>query len=405
MRFLSSLSVELFVDQIKLSSGNQSQPEIVVGLVAGEVSGDILGAGLMTALKQKYPNIRFVGVAGPRMKAAGCEAWFEMEELAVMGIVEVLARLPRLLSIRRQLIEKFSALKPDVFIGIDAPDFNLTLENKLKQKGIKTVHYVSPSVWAWRQKRIFKIAKATHLVLALLPFEKAFYDKYNVPCLFVGHTLADKLPIYPDKTAARKRLDLSLDGKYLAILPGSRQAEINLLSPIFIAAAQKLLTLIPDLQFIVPMVNEEKKARFLAILNETASSLPITVFNGHSTDVLTAADATLLASGTATLECMLAKSPMVVGYRMQPFNYWVGKRLIKTPYISLPNLLANKAIVTELIQDDCAVENIVSHLMPLLTAPDDNKALKAIFTQLHEQIRCNADEKAAEAVLSLIERK
>lgn len=380
---------------------NEEQPQIIIGLVAGEVSGDILGAGLMAALKQQYSNIRFVGVAGPRMKAEGCEAWYEMDELAVMGVVEVLARLPRLLAIRRDLVKRFRELKPDVFVGIDAPDFNLTLEAKLKQSGIKTVQYVSPSVWAWRQKRIFKIAKATHLVLALLPFEKAFYDKFNVPCLFVGHTLADKLPLEADKAGSRTKLGLEQDGLYLAILPGSRNAEISLLAPVFLDAAAALLNIMPNLKFIVPMVNAHKKEAFLQIKSQIAPDLPLLVFEGQSTDVLTSADATLLASGTATLECMLAKSPMVVGYKMRGLNYWIGKRLVKTPFISLPNLLANKSVVVELLQDECTVSNIVKGLTPLLRDENQNLALKAIFRELHSQIRCQADEKAAKAVLSL----
>ncbi|MFC0180076.1 lipid-A-disaccharide synthase [Thorsellia kenyensis] len=382
-----------------------SDEQITIGLVAGEVSGDILGAGLITELKMRYPNAKFVGVAGPRMKALGCEAWFEMDELAVMGVVEVLARLPRLLSIRKQLLKRFTALQPDVFIGIDAPDFNLTLEHRLKQTGIKTVHYVSPSVWAWRQKRIFKIAKATHLVLALLPFEKAFYDKHQVPCLFVGHTLADKLPLVADKIAARQALNLSIDGQYLAILPGSRTAEMSLLSPVFLASAIRLKSQFPNLQFIVPMVNATKKAIFAEFLKKYAPDINVHIFEGQSTEVLTAADATLLASGTATLECMLAKSPMVVGYKMRKLNYWIGKQLVKTKFISLPNLLADKPIVLELLQDECHVENIVKGLTPLLESQDNNFALKSIFTDLHKKIKCNADEKAAEAVISLINKK
>ena len=380
-------------------SGNKP---LVVGLVAGETSGDILGAGLIKALKQTHPDTIFVGIAGPLMQAEGCQAWYEMEELAVMGIVEVLGRLRRLLTIRKDVTERFIDLQPDVFIGIDAPDFNLTLEGNLKRNGIKTIHYVSPSVWAWRQKRVFKIAKATHLVLAFLPFEKAFYDKFNVPCRFIGHTMADTIAIEPDKAAARKALGIAEDAICLALLPGSRSSEVEMLSADFLKTATLLKAKIPTLEVLVPLVNEKRRIQFDAILADVAPDLPITLFAGQAREVMTASDAALLASGTAALECMLTKCPMVVGYRMQPFTFWLAKRLVKTDYVSLPNLLAGRELVKELLQEECQPEKLAAALYPLLTDKLCQQALKKTFTQLHQTIRCDADKQAAQAVLDVI---
>ncbi|MGL4978453.1 MAG: lipid-A-disaccharide synthase [Plesiomonas sp.] len=378
-----------------------TQP-LVIGIVAGETSGDILGAGLIRALRQQHPEARFVGIAGPRMQAEGCESWFDMEELAIMGLVEVLKHLPRLLKIRHSLIEKFTQLQPDVFVGIDAPDFNIGLELKLKQRGIKTVHYVSPSVWAWRQNRIFKIAKATDLVLAFLPFEKAFYDRFNVPCQFIGHTMADSMPLDPDKSAARAVLGLDPTASVLAILPGSRGSEIEMLAEPFLQTAQRLQALRPDLQILVPLVNRKRREQFLALKAEIAPDLTLTLLDGQARDAMTAADATLLASGTAALECMLAKSPMVVAYRVKPLTYWLAKKMVKTEFVSLPNLLAGKKIVPELIQEDCTVERLTAKLGMLLS--QDNRCLKRMFREFHQTIRCDADQQAANAVLALVNK-
>ncbi|PLR32817.1 lipid-A-disaccharide synthase [Chimaeribacter californicus] len=378
----------------------QKRP-LTIGLVAGETSGDILGAGLIRALKTHYPDTRFVGVAGPLMQAEGCEAWYEMEELAVMGVVEVVERLPRLLKIRRDLTRRFSELQPDVFVGIDAPDFNITLEGRLKQRGLRTIHYVSPSVWAWRQKRVFKIGKATDLVLAFLPFEKAFYDKFNVPCRFIGHTLADAMPLHPDKQQARQRLGIAEGARCLALLPGSRNAEVEMLSADFLRTALRLRETYPDLEIVVPLVNARRREQFERIKTEVAPTLPMHLLDGQSRDAMIASDAALLASGTAALECMLAKCPMVVGYRMKPFTFWLAERLIKTPYVSLPNLLAGREIVTELLQHDCMPEKLAAALLPLLAGGEQSTALKQTFLELHQHIRCNADEQAAQAVLEL----
>lgn len=373
---------------------------LTIGVVVGETSGDILGAGLMAELKQQYPHVRFVGVAGPRMQQQGCEAWFEMEELAVMGIVEVLGRLPRILKIRCELTKRFRELKPDLFIGIDAPDFNLTLEGRLKKSGIKTIHYVSPSVWAWKQYRIHKIKKVTDLVLAFLPFEKAFYDRFHVPCRFIGHKMADDIPLHPDVAAAKKQLSIDAQAPCLAILPGSRHAEVTLLSKDFILAAQKLKQCIPTLQIVVPLVNVKRKNEFETIKAQVAPELTMHLLDGHAREALIASDAALLASGTVALESMLAKCPMVVGYRLKPFTYWLVKRLAKIDYVSLPNILAGYELVPEYLQEACTPDNLFAALLPLLSG--DNKELKQTFTDLHQTIRCNADKQAAQAALSLI---
>lgn len=374
---------------------------LTIALVAGETSGDILGAGLIRALKAKHPDARFVGVAGPRMLAEGCESWYDMEELAVMGVVEVLERLPRLLKIRRDLTRRFTALKPDVFVGIDAPDFNITLEGRLKQRGIRTIHYVSPSVWAWRQKRVFKIGRATDLVLAFLPFEKAFYDRFDVPCRFIGHTMADAMPLQPDKVAARRALGIDEQALCLALLPGSRNAEVEMLSADFLKTAQRLREKWPQLEIVVPLVNARRREQFERIKAEVAPELPVHLLDGQGREAMIASDAALLASGTAALECMLAKCPMVVGYRMKPFTFWLAQRLVKTQYVSLPNLLAGRELVPELLQDECQPEQLAAALEPLLAQGETRDRLLATFTELHQQIRWNADEQAAQAVLEL----
>ena len=386
----------------------QDKSNPIIALLAGEVSGDILGAGLIRALKVKYPNARFVGIAGERMIAEGCETLVDMEEIAVMGLAEIVKHLPRLLKIRKMVVETMSAQKPDIFIGIDAPEFNLYVEDKLKAQGIKTVHYVSPSVWAWRQKRIYKIARATDLVLAFLPFEKAFYDRFNVPCRFVGHTMADSIPLKPNRHEACNVLNIDEKQRYMAILVGSRSAEVELLSEPFLQTALRLKEKFPDLKFLVPLINQKRRQQFEQFKAHLAPDLDMILLDGNARQAMIAAEVTLLASGTAALECMLCKSPMVVGYRMKPLTYFLAKHLVKTPYISLPNLLADEMLVPEMIQEDCTAEKLTEKLTPYLeqdeSAVQNRHVLIQRFTELHQQIQCDADKQAAQAVIDLLER-
>ncbi|ASO29786.1 lipid-A-disaccharide synthase [Vibrio anguillarum] len=373
-----------------------------IGIVAGELSGDTLGEGFIQAIKQQYPNAQFVGIGGPKMIAQGCESLFDMEELAVMGLVEVLGRLPRLLKVKAQLVKYFKANPPDVFVGIDAPDFNLRLELDLKKAGIKTVHYVSPSVWAWRPKRIFKIDAATDLVLAFLPFEKAFYDKYQVACEFVGHTLADAIPLQPDKIAARELLKLETNKQWLAVLPGSRGGEVGLIAKPFIETCRQIKQKYPDIGFVVAAVNPKRKQQFEIIWQEIAPELDFVIIEDTARNVITAADAVLLASGTVALECMLLKRPMVVGYKVNWLTGWLVQKLAITEFVSLPNILAGEELVPEFILDECDPQHLFPAVDSMLSR--DNSSLIERFTEMHHWIRKGADQQAAKAVLSLINR-
>ena len=367
-----------------------------IALVAGEASGDILGAGLMRALKARHPAVEFIGVGGPLMQAEGLTSYFPMERLSVMGLVEVLGRLRELLARRKKLVADLIDAKPDVFIGIDAPDFNLNIELKLRQAGIKTVHYVSPSVWAWRQKRVLKIREGCDLMLTLFPFEARFYEEKGVPVRFVGHTLADAIPLEADRAAARAELGLP-DGPLVALMPGSRGGEVGRLGSLFLDTAQRLRALRPGVRFVMPCASAQRRAQLEELL--AGRDLPLTLLDGQSHLALAACDAVLIASGTATLEALLYKRPMVVAYRLAPLTFWILKRMVKSPYISLPNLLAQRLLVPELLQDDATVEALAQTLSPLI---EDGEEQTRGFDEIHRTLRLDASNQAADAVLNLI---
>ena len=379
-----------------------------IALVAGEASGDLLGAGLIEQLRLRFPDARFAGVGGEAMRAAGLDAWHDASELAVMGLAEVLRHLPRLLRLRRQLRARLLAWKPDVFIGIDAPDFNLGLEKWLKQRGVRTVHYVSPSVWAWREKRAEKIGHSADRVLCLFPMEPAIYARHAVDARFVGHPLADAMPLDPDRTAARDALGLDPERPVLAVLPGSRVGEIERLGADFLAAAVRVLAVVPTLQIVVPMANPQARIAFDRVLaahpDAAALSLVLRTIVGHARTLMVASDVVLLASGTATLEGMLAKRPMVVGYRIAALTHAIvrGMGMLKVDRYSLPNVLAGDTIVPELMQGDCTPDKLAAAVLHWMRDPAAVAALQPRFRALHAQLRCDASARAADAVAELV---
>ncbi|HPF57366.1 MAG TPA: lipid-A-disaccharide synthase [Candidatus Competibacteraceae bacterium] len=375
-----------------------------IALVAGELSGDLLGASLIAALKARYPQARFTGIGGPEMIAQGLLSLVSLERLAVMGLVEVLHHLPALFRIRQQLYQQLIADRPDVFIGIDAPDFNLGLERQLRVHGIPAVHYVSPSVWAWRPWRVRKIARAVDLVLTLFPFEAAFYEQYSVPVSYVGHPLADEIPLYSDARKARQQLSLALpaETRIIALLPGSRRGEVSRLAPLFLDTAQWLYAQWPNVHFLIPAAAPQLYAFLEALRSKYAPGLPLTLIQGHSREVMTAADIVLLASGTATLEAMLLKRPMVVAYRVAPITAWLARRLVTTRYFALPNLLAGRELVPEFLQDAATVPHLGAAVLRWLSDTAASEKLVAKFTELHVQLRRNASEQAATAIMALL---
>ncbi|WP_372620244.1 lipid-A-disaccharide synthase [Alteromonas stellipolaris] len=371
-----------------------------IAMVAGEPSGDVLAAGMVGELKRLYPDAIIEGIGGPNMQAQGFHSLFDMETLSVMGLVEVLSHLPAILKVKKALLAHFSNNPPDIFVGIDAPDFNLRVEKELKAKGIKTIHYVSPTIWAWREKRVHKIAKAAGRVLGLFPFEQQVYDKYDVPYTFVGHTMADSIALTPDQQASRKTLNLPIDKAVLAVLPGSRRGEVDTLLPIFIKTMEKIAAQRPDVEFVIPAANMHRLEQINSMLkeaNNVTERLPIHVTEGTSRDAMIASDVILLASGTATLEAMLCKRPMVVAYKLSPITYKIMQRLYKAPFFALPNLLANEALVPELLQDDVNPDTLSQQALTYFDS--DNTDLISRFTDLHHTLKCNADKTAAQAVV------
>jgi len=382
-----------------------SDRRVTFGIIAGEASGDILGAGLIRSLRHRYPNARFVGIGGDEMIAEGFHSLVPMERLSVMGLVEVLGRIREIFRIRSRLLSYFFTTPPDVVIGIDAPDFTLAIERRCREAGIPSVHYVSPSVWAWRQKRIFKIAKSVDLMLTLLPFEARFYEEHQVPVAFVGHPLADRIPVIPETGKARQELGLDENVPLLALLPGSRAGEVERLGTLFLEAARWIQSKRPDVQLVIPCVNREREQQVRDLIEALAVKLQVTIVRGRSREVMAASDVVLLASGTATLEAMLLKKPMVVGYRLSNLSYALVSRLVKVPYVSLPNLLARQPLVPELLQDDATPESLGAAVLERMENQQERDRLVEAFSELHYTLKQDADEKAAQAISSLLEKR
>lgn len=371
-----------------------------IALVAGEASGDLLGSHLIEALKLSLPNIRFIGIGGPKMQAAGMEIMFPMEKLSVFGFIDALRHLREILAIRNNLKASLIANPPDLFIGIDAPDFNLDLELVLKQRGIPTVHYVSPSLWAWRGERIHKIKVAVSHILTLFPFEAAIYEKAGIPVTYVGHPLADMLPEIPKRDLMREQMRIQKQSKVFAFLPGSRQSEVRYLAATYIETARQILNKEPNAQFLVPLASRETRTIFEdALWKLEAQELPITMLFGHAHDAMIAADGVLVASGTATLEAALLKRPMVITYKMLPLTFWLSKRKAYLPYVGLPNVLAGKFVVPEILQDDATPENLAQALLNLVGDKNAVAELEILFGHMHSQLKQDTAHKAAQAIL------
>lgn len=375
----------------------------VIAIVAGEASGDLLASHLIAAIKRARPDVKFVGIGGPRMKSAGMQSWFPMEKLAVNGYVEVLKHIGEIWGIRRKLRSRLLADPPDLFIGVDAPDFNLGLEIALKKHGIPVVHYVSPSIWAWRRERIHKIKRAVSHMLTLFPFEAPLYDKAGIPVTYVGHPLADEFPENPDRAAMREQMRIMPDEKVFAFLPGSRQGEVRRLAPLYIRTAQLILEKVPNARFLVPLASRETRTLFEEEQwRQNAQQLPITLLFGHSHDAMTAADCGLIASGTATLEAALLKCPMVITYTVPSLTYRMVKRKAYLPYVGLPNIMAGRFIVPELLQADATPENLAQALLNLAGNKQKLEEMQQAFADMHRMLKQDTASKAAAVILQYL---
>lgn len=374
-----------------------------IGIVAGEASGDLLGSHLIAALKQRRPDLEFIGIAGPLMMGVGAKSMFPMERLAVRGYFEVLRHYFGILNIRRALAQHFLQNPPDIFIGIDAPDFNLGLERQLKKRGIKTVHYVSPSIWAWRKGRIKAIKQAVNQVLCLFPFEKPIYDAAGIPATYVGHPLADMLPLAQNKALAQEALQIADNNPVIALLPGSRQSELDYMADLLVKTAMRIGQDAPNALFLVPLITRETRAKFaLAIERNQAFGVNFNLMFGHAHKALAAADGVIVASGTATLEAALLKCPMVITYRMSSLSWLLMKRMGYLPWVGLPNILAGKLLVPELLQNQATPEALAETLVRMISNREHVDELKQEYTKIHLTLQQNTAEKAAEAILGLL---
>ncbi|UCV13696.1 lipid-A-disaccharide synthase [Quatrionicoccus australiensis] len=374
-----------------------------IAMVAGEASGDLLASHLIAALKARLPDAVFYGIGGPRMQGQGFDAWWPLEKLAVMGYVDALKNYREIAGIRRQLKKRLLDIRPDIFIGVDAPDFNLGLETDLKAAGIKTIHYVSPSIWAWRGGRIKKIGRAVNRVLALFPMEPPLYEKAHIPVTYVGHPLADIIPLETSKTAVREKLAMPKDAPIFALLPGSRQGELAMMAETFVQTAKLIHERLPGALFVVPLTTRETRLQFeMAMYTQQAGEVPFRLLFGHAQDALGAADVSLVASGTATLEAALIKRPMVITYKIAKLSYWIMKRMAYQAFVGLPNVLAGREVVPEILQDQATPENLAEALIKLYEDKENAAAVAEVFTDLHWQLRQNTAEKAANAVIQCL---
>jgi lipid-A-disaccharide synthase len=378
-----------------------------IGIVAAEPSGDLLAAGLMRALRERLPDVQFEGVCGPLMREQGIDEWESMDSLSVMGLFEVLKHLPRLLRLRGRLLARWRDTPPALFIGVDAPDFNLTVERRLREQGVPTVHYVSPTVWAWRSSRVHKIRRAVDLLLTIFPFERDFLQRHGVASHYVGHPLACDMPLDPDREGARERLSLDPSRPVLAVLPGSRCSEVGRLAAPFLQTAQALQREYTGLQVVIPLVNQATHDALQRILEQTVPELQASVSIGGSRDALAAADVVLTASGTATLEGLLSKRPMVVGYKLQPATYHLARllKLVKVDHVAMANLLADERLAPELIQDECEPAHLLPALQGFLDDPALREQVASRYRQIHETLRTDTNREAARAVVELLEAR